>query len=76
MEIGSFLRKSAKQGDTKRGAFAIVSGGGIKFFEFFLKAATQLGNVLDITPIEGVCFFREKLKTGATKWGGNLDSQW
>ena len=46
------------------------------FFEFFSKVATQQGDVLDITPIEELCFFLEKLKTGATKVGCNLDSQW
>ena len=54
----------------------IISGVEKFFFEFFPKVATQLGDVLEITPVEGLCFFCEKLKTGATKWGGNLDSQW
>ena len=55
MEIGSFLGKSAKQGDTKRGAFAIVSGVGIKIFEKSSKRVLQnRGVILTISGVEKI----------------------
>ena len=36
-----------------RGVILIISSVEMIFFEFFLKVATQLGNVLEITPVEG-----------------------
>ena len=41
MEVGSFLGKSAKQGDTKRGVIAIVTGVEEKISTFFKEAETK-----------------------------------
>ena len=53
MEVGSFLGKSAKQGDTKRGILAIATGVGIKIFEKSSKRVLQnRGVILIISGVE------------------------
>ena len=53
MEIGSFLRKSAKQGDTKSKEKVIVNSVGIKIFEKSSKRVLQnRGVILIISGVE------------------------
>ena len=74
MENGSFLEKSAKQGDTKRGVLAIVTGVKEKFFNFFNEAETKGRKNAIITGVEVI--FQKRVKLDATKWGYFCDSQW
>ena len=75
MENGSFLEKSAKQGDTKRGVLAIVTGVKEKFFNFFNEAETK-GRKNAIVNSVGIKIFEKSSKKVLQNRGGNLDNQW
>ena len=47
--------KKFKKGVTKQGGNLDNQWCGEDFFEFFLKVATQLGDVLEITSVVGEC---------------------
>ena len=51
------FEKKFKKGVTKQGGNLDNQWCGEVFFEFFPKVATQLGDVLEITPVDGLCFF-------------------
>ena len=49
------FEKKFKKGVTKQGGNLDNQWCGEDFFEFFLKVATQLGDVLEITSVVGEC---------------------
>ena len=55
LPFGKISQKKFKPGVTKQGGNLDNQWCGEVFFEFFSKVATQLGDVLEITPVEGLC---------------------
>ena len=70
------FEKKLKKGVTKQGGNCDSQWcRGDVFFRFFRKTTAQLGQILEITPVEDESFLKKKFRKGVTFLGYFCDSQ-